>query len=58
MEPELHFHEFIFLLTFIFVGLIEFWFFTNIVIKYVPLNTSHMYTSFLKSLSKLMKNNL
>jgi hypothetical protein len=46
------------ILTFIFVGLIEFWFFTNIVIKYAPLNQSHLYTSFLKSLTGLMKNNL
>ena len=45
-------------LTFFFVGLVEFWFFTNIVIKYVPLNTSHMYTAFLSSLSKLIKTNI
>lgn len=45
------------IVTFIFVGLIEFWFFTNIVTKYVPIETSKLYTSFLSSLSKLIKTN-
>ena len=39
------------IVTFLFVGIVEFWFFTNVASKFVPLGPSVLYTSFFKYIS-------
>ena len=46
------------IITFIFVGIIEVWFFLNVASKYIPTPPSLLYTSALSSLQKLLNNNI
>ena len=42
------------IVTFIFVGVIEFWFFTNVASKFIPAPPSILFTSLLNSLKKYL----